>query len=156
MATHHLAYYRVLDADDWRASEDYLALPEDERLELEVWLLEQALRLGRGLRERPDAPDDWRRGLEALDRVEALRPMGPLETQRRLLRRQLGLAGIQAPDAPAQGDDPPPRWMEEYLLGVEAEPTRAKDARAHYRNVLARASRVVLGPLPARPPSPTA
>ena len=70
-----------------------------------------------------DSPDDWRRGLEVLDRVVALRPLGPLETQCRLLRRQLGLPEPSAPNDPASGPNPPPRWMEEYLLGVEAEPS---------------------------------
>ena len=137
-AFRHLAYYNVLKDDDWRARDEFRALPESERADLEVWLLEQAFRLGRALRQWPDAPDDWRRGLEALERVMASRPMVPLETQCRLLRRQLG-----SPEAPpavalplAAGTEPPPRWMVEYLLGVEAEPLRALDALNHYRNVL--------------------
>lgn len=133
----HLAYYKVLDATDWRTSDEYRSLPEAERPELEIWLLEQALRLGRATRERPDSPDDWRRGLKALDRVVALRALGPLETQRRLLRRRLGLPEPSSTDTPAAPvGGPPPRWMEEYLLGVEAEPERAQDALAHYREVL--------------------
>ena len=135
-AFHHLAYYNVLGAGDWRDRDEFRALPESERPELEIWLLEQSLRLGRSLGQRPDSPDDWRRGLEALERVVALRPLGPLETQRRLLRRQLGLPEPSTSNAPAAWADPPPRWMEEYLLGVEAEPLRAEDALVHYQNVL--------------------
>jgi eukaryotic-like serine/threonine-protein kinase len=132
----HLAYYNVLGAGDWRARDEFRALPESERPELEIWLLEQSLRLGRSLGKRPDSPDDWRRGLEALERVVALRPLGSLETQRRLLRRQLALPEPSAANAPAAWADSPPRWMEEYLLGVEAEPLRAEDALVHYQNVL--------------------
>ncbi len=136
-ALYHLAYYNVLGASDWRSSDEFRALPESERPELEIWLLEQSLRLGRALRQRPGSPDDWRRGLEALERVLAVRPLGPLETECRLLRRQLGLP--EPSNAPASWTSrahPPPRWMEEYLLGVEAEPLRAEDALLHYRNVL--------------------
>jgi serine/threonine protein kinase/Tfp pilus assembly protein PilF len=136
----NLAYYHVLDAGDWRDRDEVRALPEPERLELEVWLLEQALRLGRGLGQRSDAPADWQRGLEAIERVIALRPLGPLQAQRRHLRHLLGLAdpATADPDPPASKPRaaPQPRWMEEYLLGVEAEPLRAEDALSHYRNVL--------------------
>jgi serine/threonine protein kinase/tetratricopeptide (TPR) repeat protein len=137
-ALHHLASYNVLGSSDWRTSDEFRALPEADRSELEIWLLEQALRYGRGLRQRPDSVDDWRRGLEALDRVVTLRPLGALKTQCRLLRRQLGL-----PESSAAGEKeavagvgPPRSWMEEYLLGVEAEPLRAEDALDHYQNVL--------------------
>jgi serine/threonine protein kinase/Tfp pilus assembly protein PilF len=136
-AAQHLAYYNVLGPADWRLDDEFRALGEPERSELEIWLLEQALRFGRALRQRPDSPDDWRRGLEVLDRVVAQRPLGPLETEARLLRLKLGRAEPPAPaSATAPGDIPSPRWMEDYLLGVEAEPLRAEDALAHYRNVL--------------------
>jgi hypothetical protein len=135
-AFHHLAHYNILGAGDWRARDEFRALPESERPELEIWLLEQSLRLGRLLGKRPDSPDDWRRGLETLERVVALRSLGPLETQHRLLRRQLGLPEPSTSNAPASCADPPPRWMEEYLLGVEAEPLRAEDALVHYQTVL--------------------
>jgi serine/threonine protein kinase len=137
-AFQHLAYYNILDAGDWRERDDYRALPEPDRLELEVWLLEQALRLARGLGERSDAQADWQRSLEAIERVIALRPLGPLQAQRRHLRHLLGLADPAATDPRASKANaaPQPRWMEEYLLGVEAEPHRAEDALAHYRKVL--------------------
>jgi serine/threonine protein kinase len=139
-ALQRLAYYNVLGHGDWRLSDDFRSLPDSQRRELEIWLLEQALRLGRALGQRPDSPDDWRRGLEVLERVVRLRPLGPLETQCRLLRRQLGLPEPSARAVTAPGADPPPRWMEEYLLGVEAEPLRAEDALIHYRNVLQQCS----------------
>jgi serine/threonine protein kinase/Flp pilus assembly protein TadD len=135
-AFHRLAHYNILGAGDWRARDEFRALPESERPELEIWLLEQSLRLARALGKRPDSPDDWRRGLEALERVIAFRPLGSLETQRRLLRRQLGLSELSTLNDPAASADPPPRWMEEYLLGVEVEPLRAEDALVHYRSVL--------------------
>jgi serine/threonine protein kinase/tetratricopeptide (TPR) repeat protein len=134
-AFEHLAYYNVLGSPDWRSGEEFRALPEAEQLDLEIWMLEQSLRAGRGMAQRPDAPGDWRRGLEALERVTALRPLGPLETQRRALRRQLGLAD-PATDTPVPTTSSAPRWMEEYLLGVEVEPLRAEEALIHYGNVL--------------------
>jgi tetratricopeptide (TPR) repeat protein len=135
-AFQRLAYYNVLTSGDWRSSDDFRGLPDSERPELEIWLLEQALRLGRALGQRPDSPDDWRRGLEVLERVVLLRPLGPLKTQCRVLRRQLGVPEPPAPTVTASGASAPPRWMEEYLLGVEAEPARAEDALVHYQNVL--------------------
>jgi serine/threonine protein kinase len=135
-AFHHLAYYNVLGRADWRSSDEFRALPESERAELEIWLLEQSFRLGRALGERKDSPDDWLRGLEALDRVVALRPLGPLLTQRRLLRHKLGLPDSTTANPPVAEANPAPRWMEEYLLGVEADPLYAERALNHYLNVL--------------------
>ena len=133
---HQLASYNVLGAGDWCSNDEFRALPEFERLELEIWLLEQSLRLGRALRQRSGSPDDWRRGLEALERVVAVRPLGPLVSECRLLRRQLGLPEPSAPNAPVSKAESSSPWMEEYLLGVEAEPLRAGDALAHYGNAL--------------------
>jgi serine/threonine protein kinase/Tfp pilus assembly protein PilF len=135
-AFQRLAYYNVLGAGDWRLSDDFRALPKFDREDLEVWLLEQTLRLGRALRHRPDSPGDWRRGLAALERVVALRPLGPLVAQANLLRRKLGLSERVPPISADLRSNPPPRWMEEYLLGIEAEPLRAEDALSHYENVL--------------------
>src|SRR5262249_24746907 len=59
------------------------------------------------------------------------------QTQRAHLRRLLGLADPAAADRTPAKAGRPPRWMEEYILGVEAEPLRALDALTHYRNVLA-------------------
>ena len=132
----HLAYYNVLGAGDWRARDEFRALPESERPELEIWLLEQSLRLGRALRQRPGSPDDWRRGLEVVERVLAVRPLRPLETECRLLRRQLALPEPSTWNDRVASAEAAPGWMEEYLLGVEAEPLRAQDALIHYGNVL--------------------
>src|SRR4029079_3776720 len=43
-AFRHLAAYQVLGAPDWRASSEFRALSGFDRQELEIWLLEQALR----------------------------------------------------------------------------------------------------------------
>jgi serine/threonine protein kinase/Tfp pilus assembly protein PilF len=135
-ALRHLDLYDVLGPDDWRRRDDVRQLSEDDRAELECWLMEQTLRFARALGERRESVEDWRRALAALDRVLATRSLGPLETQRRILRDQL----IQNEDQPPAPDHPtgdaPPRWMEEYMLGVEAEPSRPGEALAHYRNVL--------------------
>ncbi len=72
VAPRHLAYYGVLAIPDWRRSADFQALPPGEQRDLEAWVLEQGLRMGRELRRRPDAPDDWRRGLEVIERLVEL------------------------------------------------------------------------------------
>jgi tetratricopeptide (TPR) repeat protein len=132
----HLNFYDVLGPEDWSRRDDVRHLSEDDRAELECWLMEQGLRFARALSERYDSPDDWRRALASLDRIIATRPLGPLETQWRILRDQLIQAGVDPPALGHRAQDVPPRWMEEYLLGIEAEPSRPIEALAHYQNVL--------------------
>jgi len=136
-AIRHLNQYGVLDTDDWRRRDDVRALPERDRAELEIWLLEQVLRYGHALGKRPDSPEDWWRGLVLLERTARMTPLVPLIHQCRLLRGRLKLTRpTSLVDGPAP-PNPPPRWMEEYLLGVEAELAgSAAAAQAHYKKVL--------------------
>ena len=136
-AIRHLNQYGVLGTDDWRRRDDVRALPERDRAELEIWLLEQVLRYGHALGKRPDSPEDWWRGLVLLERTARMIPLVPLIHQCRLLRERLKLTGSTSlVDGPAP-PNPPPRWMEEYLLGVEAELAGSvAEAQAHYKKVL--------------------
>ncbi|MBV8229342.1 MAG: hypothetical protein JO329_05085, partial [Planctomycetaceae bacterium] len=136
-ALRHLNQYGVLDTDEWRRRDDVRALPEHDRAELEIWLLEQVLRYGHALGKRPDSPEDWWRGLVLLERTARMTPLVPLIHQCRLLRERLKLTGpTSLVDGPAP-PNPPPRWMEEYLRGVEAELAgSAAAAQAHYKKVL--------------------
>ncbi len=133
----HLNQYSVQDPGDWRQRDDIRTLPESDRVELEIWLLEQVLRYGHALIIRPDSPDDWRRGLALLERTATLVPLGPLVTQCRLFRERLKLPEPTAQVAGPSRVTSPPRWMEEYLRGIEAELGQAAvEAQAHYENVL--------------------
>jgi serine/threonine protein kinase/tetratricopeptide (TPR) repeat protein len=131
-ARHLLACYEALGPKDWRQREDVRALLTADREDLDLWLLEQTWRYARALADRPDSPEDWRLALACLERTLNRFALAPFEAQRRLLRRRLGLpepaAGVRGPAAP--------RWIEQYLLGVEAEPSQASRALAHYREAL--------------------
>jgi serine/threonine protein kinase len=135
-ALRYLNLYDVLGPDDWRQRDDVRHLSENDRAELEMWLFEQSLRLARSLGERPNSPADWERALALLDRIVATTDLGPLETQCWNLRKQLDGNGYPSPAGNRPPRETPPHWLEEYLLGVEAEPYRPSEALAHYDNVL--------------------
>ena len=124
-----LSRYDAFDNPDWRDRGDVRSLPDRERGELEAWLLEQVLRHAVALRERPDSHDSWKRGLGLLDRTLARYRSAPLEAERAAL-----LARLNLPDPGAIPADRPrvPRWMDEYLAGVAAEPLHAREALDHY------------------------
>ena len=142
----HLAYYNVLGAGDWRTSDGFRLYPNRRRGTGD--LAPRAVVTTRPGAGQRDSPDDWRRGLEGLDRVVALQPFGPLETQRRLLRSQLGLPNPSAPNDPTSSANPALRWMEQYLLGVEAEPLYAERRPGPLLERAPGASGIVLGASP--------
>jgi tetratricopeptide (TPR) repeat protein len=108
-------------------------LPDRERGELEALLFEQILRYAVALGQRPDSPDDWRRGLVLLERTLARVASPTLQAQRLALQVKL-----KRPDpGPIPADMPRlPRWMDAYLAGVAAEPLHAREALGHYRDAL--------------------
>ncbi|MBX6314090.1 MAG: tetratricopeptide repeat protein, partial [Isosphaeraceae bacterium] len=132
LALRHLERYEVLAADDWRLRAEVRALPPEDRLDLEAWILEQAWRLAEAMRQRPESPGDWRRALLALERAAGPSPPGPIETQRQALHQQLGL-----PDPPPAAHVRAPRWLEAYLRGVEAEADHPREAMRWYGESLA-------------------
>ncbi len=110
-----LRQYDVLDDPDWRARDDFARLPRADRDDLELWLLEQALRYGRALARRENSPEDWRRAREALDRGRG--ETGPAAT--------LALRG-RLTDLIGDGDAPglfrpAAAAVDAYLRGVAAE-----------------------------------
>lgn len=149
-ARKQLNIYNVLEDADWRLRDDVRTLPEPERSELEVWLLEQIFRYTRALGDRADSADDWRRALALLEQVISRTPLGPLKSQHRRLLERLHQnqtnAGEKSPPTsttvsvpvpmPHEGACRPVRWMEDYLRGVEAEPQHARAALEHYQAVL--------------------
>ncbi len=134
IARRHLDAYGVLDpSHDWRQRDKFRDLPPFEREELEAWLLEQALRYAHALGDRPDR-SHWQRGLTSLEPVAASVPSGPLLAQCRVLRRQLG----EPASEPSTSEAATPRWLNEYLFGVEAELRNDLDeALDRYKTVLA-------------------
>ena len=129
LARAHLMRYGALGSEDWRLRDDVRYLPEAERADLGLWLLEQTWRMASALADRVDSPDDWRRGLAAVERVAAPRP-GALERVAARLRKQLDRRPEGAAGAMAD------RCAEEYLAGIEEESASAAAALAHFRAAL--------------------
>lgn len=123
-----LVRYDALDDPDWRDRDDVRELPDRERGELEALLLEQTLRHAIALRGRADSPS-WRRALGLIDRTLARGWSATLRIERAALLERLGIA--DAGPIPAGGPRVP-RWMDEYLAGVAAEPLHAREALDHY------------------------
>ena len=141
IARRHLQHFGLFRSGDWREGYEFRNVPESERDELEAWLLEQALRFGHALGERPDSPDDWRRAALFLDEIAATRTSGPIESACRDLRARLPRDLLPAPRRTTSGETVS-RWMELYLAGVESElkhtgsDSLLHDALDHYRTVL--------------------
>jgi len=131
-AREFLDHYNVLDDPNWSLRNDIRYLPEPARSDLTVWLLEQILRYTRGLANRPNATDDWRRALALLDQTVERYPLLPLESQRRSLRVKLAID----PRQPAVAQSDPQGWMELYLKGVELEGDHAREALTAYEAAL--------------------
>jgi serine/threonine protein kinase/thioredoxin-like negative regulator of GroEL len=121
-AARALKEYDVLGATDWRQRDDALCLSAAEREDLELWLAGHAYVYCRTLADRPASPDDWRRGLNVLDRISGSSSLPVLEALKGRLAARLG--GKESPAfriATRSGSQGPPSWVNDYLLGVEAE-----------------------------------
>lgn len=132
-AARQLARYKVATDPDWRDRDDIRSLPDPQRENLEAWLFEQILRLAVALRDRPDSRGDWARALDLVEQAVARVPLAPLRLERLALRARLGLP---EPEAAPPGAPSPPRWLEDYLAGVAAEPLHAREALGHYLDAL--------------------
>ena len=137
VARRHLERYGVLGQGDWRRRDEFAGLDASQRGELEVWLLEQALRFAYPLARRSDSPSDWGRALHCLERATTA-SFGPLRAEADALRRRLNLTEpFRASVRPS-----PPLWMNEYLLGVASELSGGvaglRDALGHYEAALRR------------------
>lgn len=128
-ALHALREYDVQDAPDWRARDDFARLPRDDRDDLELWLLEQALRYGRAVARRADSPKDWRRARDILDRACGEAWPAPLLALRGRLADLIAhgdtdadpeVEAVVEPEAPASPRAAPPA-VDAYLRGVAAE-----------------------------------
>ena len=119
LAWRHLDRYGVLKNKDWRLRDDVHGLPEPARTELEIWLLEQSLRYAHALAARSDAEDAWRRALLCLENSSPQTHYASIEAHTRRLRRLLRQPNPA--QLPPVDPDPNRLWMNDYLLGIEAE-----------------------------------
>jgi|GEM_PF-1204196 len=157
-ATHALKEYGIIGRGDWRQRAEIRNLPEGDRNDLALWLMEQTFRYCRALGDRPNSPDDWRRAIAVLDRVSTTPPLQAFEPLRRRLHDRLGQSGTPHSQAQKQVALPPepdavpeslakrppePSWLEDYLLGVAAELEVAPDPDAAVK---------FKSPVPARGP----
>src|SRR5262249_54829197 len=68
----------VLEPGDWRRREEVRHLPDADREELELWMMEQAFRYCLALGERPNSPEDWQRARNLIDHLTKLTPIPAL------------------------------------------------------------------------------
>jgi serine/threonine protein kinase len=135
VATHALKEFEVLEKRDWRTGETVQYLPQRDRDDLELWLMEQAFRYCRALCDQSQQPRDWRRARATLDHIDTIPPLRALDMLRRRLGEKLARSatpgskrkagsGGQSPHDPAPTQAAPYRrsaWLDDYLLGVAAE-----------------------------------
>lgn len=132
LARRRLDEYDALGQGDWRDRDDVRALDGPAREDLDAWIQEQALRLARGLEQRSGSRSDRVRALNSLEKVAAGGAAEPVHRQIQALRTALDL-----PSGPPSGKPGSPPWIGAYLLGVEAEIDRPREATRHYQEALA-------------------
>jgi tetratricopeptide (TPR) repeat protein len=129
-AVRALKYYAVLEPGDWRQRDEVRFLPQADREELELWMMEQAFRYCFALCDRPDSREDWQRARNALAYLGKLTPIPAFALLGERLDRKLGITTSSSSSASgsvarsvdsrrsAQAFSP---WLSEYLMGVAAE-----------------------------------
>ena len=122
IARRHLEHYGVISSRNWRDHEEFASLDAADRLELEAWLMEHALRYTHALAAR-SAPDPAR-AMAFVDGLLTTAPYGPLRSQSLALHKRLG--GL--PPTETSVDIGVPKGenrkrIEKYLVGIEAEMT---------------------------------
>jgi tetratricopeptide (TPR) repeat protein len=128
--------YDVFGDPNWRQRDDVRTLPEADREDLELWLMEQAFRYARAAEKRPDAPAEWASALTAIDHAVYRSGIRSFEELRRRLEARLAEVGTPddplegmpiAPSGSAEGSSrtgqpaPAPPWLDEYFLGLASE-----------------------------------
>jgi tetratricopeptide (TPR) repeat protein len=134
-AVQALKSYDVLENRDWRRGQEVRSLPAADREDLELWLMEQALRYCHGLAERRGTPGDWLRALSVLDQVDTSPSLHAFDQLRHRLTDKLAQAGSsrdragvaslastkRSPWSTGPAQRPEARSLDDYLMGVEAE-----------------------------------
>ncbi len=120
-----LERFDVLGPTDWRQRDEVAALPDHEKADLELWLLEHVWRLANALAAGED-PADLRRALAALEHDPDWAELGPIREQRSALRSRLGMpAGSASTAGPASA-------REAYLRGLTLEHDEARRAMGEF------------------------
>jgi serine/threonine protein kinase len=130
IARRNLDRYEVLGPDNWRLRDDVRYLPDADRADLEVWILEQAWRAASSWAGGDRSPESWRLALECLERASGADIPGPMGDLAADLRRRLGCS-------PWAAGSCLPAWVGDAVAGF-AEEARWNSATAltHYRNAL--------------------
>jgi serine/threonine protein kinase len=149
IAIRALKDYDVLGNRDWRQVPEFQNLPREDRADLELFLMEQALRFCKPLADRARSPHDRQWALVLLDNLETDPPLRALaELRLRLARdpepspRRTSVRETPADRVPRPAPISPA--LDDYLLGVSAElengaALQGTDrALAHYQAVLRR------------------
>ncbi len=114
--------YELLSSNDWRKRDDIRMLPEADRRDLELWLLEQTYRYCRSLHDRANSPTDWERARSILDHVSSPLYLTAYEQLIHELDARLKAAGAEpSPRPPARAASDDQNEADLYLLGVAAE-----------------------------------
>jgi serine/threonine protein kinase/tetratricopeptide (TPR) repeat protein len=133
----NLERYRVFNAADWRFQDEVRSLGTQDRIDLEMWLVEQAWRLASAWAKRPDSPDDRRRALAILEKTPEWAAIEAFSDLLQSLRKDLG-----KPPLP-RSEVRPPEWLERYAAGLVVESTDAKAAIGVYEAILAKMPRAL-------------
>ena len=132
LAARKLHPYDVIDGPDWRRRNDVTSLPEPDRTDLEMLVLEQVHRIASAWTDRPDSPGDWTRALALLDRESRHACNPTFDALRASLRSRLGKPSSTAEPA----SKPVPPWIEVYLAGVAIEAKSAREALSHFERAV--------------------
>ncbi|MDB5352822.1 MAG: serine/threonine protein kinase [Planctomycetota bacterium] len=126
-ARRNLDHYGVSGPEDWRSRDDVRALNENDRADLEMWLLEQTWRLANAWGNRPNSPEDWQRALALLERSPDWASLATFDSFRRALRERLHMSASWPASAHVHAG-----WLDRYAAGIEAETNDARKALSHY------------------------
>ena len=128
--------YDVFGDANWKQRDAIQTLPVQDREDVELWLMEQALRYCRALEQRASSPGDWVLALTIVDHVNHHPNTKVFDALRRHLIDKLGPSGLlpgrpqdlraALPDQESESSGTPRRgpalpWLENFLVGVASE-----------------------------------
>ena len=128
--------YDVFGDANWKRRDAIQTLPVQDREDVELWLMEQALRYCRALEQRASSPGDWVLALTIVDHVNHHPNTKVFDALRRHLIDKLGPSGLlpgrpqgphaALPDQESESSGTPRRgpalpWLEDFLVGVASE-----------------------------------
>jgi tetratricopeptide (TPR) repeat protein len=128
--------YDVFGDANWKHRDAIQTLPVQDREDVELWLMEQALRYCRALEQRASSPGDWVLALTIVDHVnhhpktrvfdalrrhliDKLRPSGLLSGRPENMYTALPKGEGESSETSRRGPELP--WLESFLVGVTSE-----------------------------------